>query len=119
MSEEQSKDGVSIHTGFPNPAADTALRGLDLNQLLIAHSASTYFFRIEGNQWQDSGIFDGDIAIIDRALDARATDLVVWWSADQSTFAISTRKTVPLDAVIWGVVTATIHQFRKTGLAHG
>lgn len=115
MPEEPSDNqptGISIHTGFPNPAADTSLRSLDLNQLLIQHSASTYFFRIRGSEWEASGVFDGDIAIIDRAIDIRKTDTVIWWNKDSTEFSISKRSKIPADATVWGVITATIHQFR-------
>lgn len=110
---EQAYDGVSVHTGFPNPATDTSLRSLDFNQLLIQHSVSTYMFRVEGSNWEPSGVFDGDIAIVDRALDAKKTDIVLWWQEGSDAFAISTYTTVPAEATVWGVVTATIHQFRK------
>jgi hypothetical protein len=110
--EPNTIDGVSIHAGFPNPAADTSRRSLDLNQLLIQRSASTYFFRVRGNAWEDNGIFDGDIAIIDRAIDIRKTDTVVWWNKDSTEFSISTRNKVPADITVWGVVTATIRQLR-------
>lgn len=117
MPEERTQpEGVSEHTGFPNPATDTSLRSLDLNQLLIAHSTSTYFFRVRGNSWENAGVFDGDLAIIDRALDARKTDTVIWWNADTDTFNISSYRTVPSGATVWGVVTSTIHQHRKVKL---
>lgn len=114
---EENPQGVSVHAGFPNPATDKSLRSLDLNQLLIEHSVSTYYFRIRGEQWKDIGILDGDIAIVDRALDARPGDLVVWWRDGDDSFSISTPKTMPQDTVGWGVVTATIHQFRKPAAA--
>ena len=110
--EEQTPEGVSIHAGFPNPAADTSLRSLDLNQLLVQHSASTYFFRVRGSEWEDAGVFDGDIAIIDRAVDPRKTDTVIWWDQHSNEFSISGYKKVPAQATVWGVITATIHQFR-------
>ncbi|HLZ14872.1 MAG TPA: S24 family peptidase [Candidatus Saccharimonadales bacterium] len=117
MSDEQAMpagdDGVSIHTGFPNPAADTTLHRLDLNQLLIRHSVATYMFRVQGNNWEQAGVFDGDIAIVDRALDARGNDIVLWWHDSEGEFAISSRKRMPKDARLWGVITATIHQFRS------
>ena len=105
---------MSVHTGFPNPATDTSLRGLDLHQLLVNHTASTYMFRVEGDEWEGSGVFNGDIAIVDRALDPRKTDVVLWWQDGPEYFALSTYKAVPDGAVVWGVVTATIHQFRKS-----
>jgi len=112
--EAQPQSGVSIHTGFPNPAADKSLTSLDLNQLLIQRTASTFLFRIRGDEWKDRGIFDGDIAVIDRALDARSSDLVVWWQDGPEQFAITYRREVPPDIAIWGVVTSTTHQFRKS-----
>ncbi|HKU18193.1 MAG TPA: S24 family peptidase [Candidatus Saccharimonadales bacterium] len=116
MSDDEqvaNQDGVSVHTGFPNPAADTSLHGLDLNTLLIQHSAGTYMFRVRGNEWEGAGVFDGDIAIVDRALNPGLSDVVLWWHETEGEFAISTRKHMPTNAKLWGVVTATIHQFRK------
>jgi SOS-response transcriptional repressor LexA len=116
-SPETQPSGISVHTGFPNPAADTSLHGLDLNHLLIQHSASTYFFRVRGNAWEGEGIFDGDIAIIDRAIDVRKVDTVIWWNKDSEEFSISKRSKVPPDAMLWGVITATIHQLRAVTVA--
>lgn len=115
MSEQEPGSGISIHTGFPNPAADTSLRSLDLNQLLIQRPASTYLFRIRGEQWADVGIHDHDIAVVDRAPNPRKSDLAIWWDEHRGEFAISYVRDIPADAQAWGVVTATIHQFRKKG----
>ena len=114
--ERTQPEGVSIHTGFPNPAADTSLRSLDLNQLLIVHSTSTYFFRVRGSEWESAGVFDGDLAIVDRALDVRKTDTVIWWNKDSDQFSISLCSRVPHDVIVWGVITSTIHQHRKVNL---
>ena len=115
---EQSTEqpGVAIHAGFPNPAADKSLAALNLNQLLVQRSASTYMFRVRGHEWRRLGIFDGDLAIVDRALDARRSDLVVWWREGGEAFAISLRPDVPEQATVWGVVTSVIHQFRAEAL---
>ena len=102
-----------MHAGFPNPAADTSLQTLDFNQLLVQHAASTYMFRVQGSEWEDAGVFDGDIAVVDRALDPRKTDTVLWWDEQAGEFAISKYVAMPPTASVWGVVTATIHQFRK------
>jgi DNA polymerase V len=111
--EDHSTDGVSIHTGFPNPAADKSLQTLDFNQLLIQHGSSTYMFRVRGNEWEGAGVFDGDIAVIDRALDPRKDDVVIWWNEARGEFSISHYSAKPQEGSCWGVVTATIHQFRK------
>ena len=112
---EGEADGVSIHTGFPNPATDQRLHTLDFNQLLIRHSASSYMFRVRGNEWEGAGVFDGDIAVVDRALDPTKADVVLWWDEPSGEFAISKYGAMPASAACWGVITATIHQFRKKG----
>jgi DNA polymerase V len=112
MTEERPPEGVSVHTGFPNPATDKSLHTLDFNQLLIQHTVSTFMFRIEGNEWEGAGVFENDIAVVDRALDPRKNDVVLWWNERAGEFAISTYTTMPKEALLWGVVTATIHQFR-------
>lgn len=112
MDKEEHTEGVSVHTGFPNPAIDKSLHALDFNQLLVNHAASTYMFRVRGNEWEEAGVFDGDIAVIDRALDPRKTDVVLWWDESKGEFAISNYTAMPKNAALWGIITATIHQFR-------
>lgn len=110
--EPSTAPGVSVHGGFPNPATDAARQaGLNLNQLLIQNSASTFMMRIAGNHWQHFGIFNDDLAIIDRALSPRPTDLVAWWL--DGDFAISEFARMRPEATVWGVVTAIIHELRK------
>ena len=105
-----SGDGVSVHAGFPNPAADRRLRGLDFNQLLVAQPASTFVFRIRGEEGTTQGIFDGDIAVVDRAANARATDFVLWHDGER--FKMSRPSRITEGATQWGVITAVIHQYR-------
>lgn len=106
-------DGVSVHSGFPNPALERHGQGklsLDLNRLLIRQPSSTYLFRVAGHHWADQGVFDGDIAVIDRAAQVQANDLLVTWRASGSTLLRQSQLT-PEDQP-WGVVTAIIHQYR-------
>lgn len=108
-------DGVSTHRGFPNPALERRAPGsetlaLDLNQLLIRQSSSTYLFRIAGHHWADQGIFDGDIAVIDRAAQAGPADLLIAWGDEGMTLMRQSHLTH--DVTPWGVVTAIIHQYR-------
>jgi hypothetical protein len=111
--KEDEQQGVNVHAGFPNPAADKSLGNLDLHQLLVQRPASTFLFRIEGSVWQALGVFDGDIAVIDRALDPHKNDVVTWWHAQAGEFALSHFGDMPAEASVWGVVTASVHQFRK------
>ena len=109
--QHQVDQGISVHAGFPNPAADKRLKGLDLNQLLIQHPSSTFVFRIRGEQGNASGIFDGDVAVVDRAPAARPTDFVLWH--DGQSFKLSRPARMTSGSSLWGVVTAVIHQYRS------
>ena len=113
FSQYRAGQGVSIHTGFPNPAADRRLQNLDLNQLLIQHPASTFVFRIRGEQGNSSGIFDGDVAVVDRAPAPRPTDFVLWH--DGRSFKLSRPARITQGSTLWGGVTAVIHQYRPHG----
>ena len=57
-----------VKAGFPSPAEDIREK-LDLVQLLVRHKASTFFFRVSGVSMVDSGMDEGDILIVDRAID--------------------------------------------------
>ena len=107
--------GVSVHTGFPNPALDGRRHGaplaLDLNQLLVQRPASTYLFRISGHSWADQGVYDGDVAVVDRTLTARANDLVIGGSAGG--FTLCRRQRLADGDEALGVVTAIIHQYSR------
>lgn len=107
----ENPEGVSVHDGFPNPATDASLQGLDLNKLLIKNGVSTYFMRIADQTYRRVGIFDGDVVVIDRALAPRRNDLVVW--CEGSDFMISPRHQLPIGKQMWGVVTAAIHIYRE------
>ena len=54
--------------GLPSPAEDMRER-LDLVKLLVKHKASTFFFRISGVSMVDAALDEGDIIIVDRAID--------------------------------------------------
>jgi SOS-response transcriptional repressor LexA len=112
MRGADTPDGVSVHAGFPNPAADKNLQTLDFNRLLVQHGSSTFMFRVRGNEWEGVGVFDGDIAVVDRALDPRKADVVIWWDEVRGEFVIGTYRAKPTEALQWGVVTFTIHSLR-------
>lgn len=112
MDEKELEElGVSLRAGFPNAAIGSSNKQLDLTRLLIKHPSATYLMQIDSDEWNDVGIFSGDIAVIDRAVDSGNTDTVVWWEGDQ--FVLSKKPKVPKDSETWGVVTSIIHQTRK------
>ena len=57
-----------VKAGFPSPADDFREK-LDLVKLLVRHNASTFFFRIDGVSMVDADMDEGDIIIVDRAVE--------------------------------------------------
>ena len=66
-----------VKAGFPSPAQDYVERTLDLNELCIRHPNATFFVRVEGDSMIEAGIYDGDVLVVDRSVDADHGDIVV------------------------------------------
>ena len=116
-----------VPAGFPSPAEDLVLDELDLNEYLIKHPTSTFFMRVSGDSMVDAGIFDKDILIVDRSLNARHGHIVIAAlngeltvkrlviKGDSAILAPENKKYKPItiesldDLKIWGVVTNVIH----------
>ena len=62
---------------FPSPAQDYEQKFLDLNERYIKNQPATYFFDVEGNSMEGAGIFDGDVAIVDKSIRPRSSSIVV------------------------------------------
>lgn len=56
-----------VKAGFPSPAEDVREK-LDLLKFLVRHKASTFFFRVSGVSMIDADMDEGDIIIVDRAV---------------------------------------------------
>lgn len=121
-----------VSAGFPSPADDYLEKNLSIDKLLIKNQASTFLIRVGGDSMINIGIYEGDILIIDRSLDAKNKDIVIASIFDELTvkrliFDIQGNPQLkaenPLysnieiknkeDLIIWGVVTSVIHQFIK------
>ena len=57
--------------------AASADGSLDLNEHLVAHREATFFIRVRNDAMAGAGIRDGDLLVVDRALEADDGDLVV------------------------------------------
>ena len=69
--------GTAIAAGFPSPAEEYLDLALDLNKELIKHPAATFYARVKGNSMVDAGIQDGDLLVIDKALEPREGAIAV------------------------------------------
>ena len=121
--------GSQIPAGFPSPADDYLEMSLDLNEHLIRNPSSTFFARVTGSSMINSGIYDGDIVIIDKSLQPKNDSILVciidgeftikrFKKADGNTAYLMPDnpnfKPIKVDQnndfTIWGVVTYTIHK---------
>lgn len=126
---------TGIRAGFPSPAQDFMEYGLDLNQELIRHQASTFIARVKGDSMKGAGIYDGDMLVIDKSLapfdGAMAVCYVdgeftlkfikvnkngLWLIPANETFH-PIRITDQNNFLIWGIVTYSIHN-QKRKFAH-
>ena len=67
----------SVRAGFPSPADDYLELPLDLNEHVIQHPAATYYVRAQGDSMLRLGIHNGDLLVVDRALEAVHGDVVI------------------------------------------
>jgi len=67
----------AVPAGFPSPADDHVERRLSLDEHLIEHKESTFFMRVAGHSMREMGIYDGDLLVVDRAVPATHTSVVV------------------------------------------
>lgn len=119
-----------LQAGFPSPAADFSGEHIDIVREITPHPETTFYARVVGESMRDAGIFSGDIAVIDRSLQARNGSIVVACVNNEFTL-----KEFQLDSdgqgawliphnpafeklhvgvddnfMVWGVVTHTIHK---------
>ncbi len=66
-----------ISCGFPSPADDYRESELDIHELVIAHPEATFYVRVSGDSMEGAGICEGDVLVVDRALDARENAIIV------------------------------------------
>lgn len=119
---------ANVQAGFPSPAEDYLDKMLDLNELLIAHPAATFFVRVAGDSMQNAGIFSGDILVVDRSLEPTDNKIIVAIVGSEFTVKrlkiredrislVPENPAYPIlemkeesDFQVWGVVTYVIHK---------
>jgi DNA polymerase V len=69
--------GHSVPAGFPSPAQDFLEPSISLDELLQIKAPHVYLMRVLGDSMRDCGIFDGDVLVVDRSIDAASGDVVV------------------------------------------
>lgn len=118
-----------IAAGFPSPADDHLEAPLDLNEHLVKHPAATFVVRVDGDSMTGAGIYNGDLLVVDRSLDAKSGSIVVavvngemtvkrlWMRGRHIRLVPENPAYKPieirdgLDLVIWGVVAHVIRSY--------
>lgn len=68
---------ATVRAGFPSPAEDLGARRIDLTARLIKHPQATFLMKARGESMKEAGIFDGDVLVVDRAVQARSGHVVI------------------------------------------
>ncbi|QBD75641.1 translesion error-prone DNA polymerase V autoproteolytic subunit [Ktedonosporobacter rubrisoli] len=113
--------------GFPSPASGWEERRLDLGDLLVSDPEATFFVRVQGHSMQEAGIHDGDLLVVNRALEPVHRSIIVavlhgtlmvkrlLIEGERRLLKAEHPRYPPFvlkentDFAIWGVVTAIIH----------
>jgi DNA polymerase V len=69
--------GHRVPAGFPSPADNYVEAWLDLNEHLIEHREATFFVQASGDSMTGAGIQDGNLLVVDHALEPRHGDIVI------------------------------------------
>ena len=122
--------GSAIAAGFPSPAEEYLDLALDLNKELIKHPAATFYARVKGDSMVDAGIQDGDLLVIDKALEPKEGAIAVCYLDGEFTVKrLSVQEEgvylMPANAefkpiriteenefLVWGIVAYVIHKPR-------
>jgi DNA polymerase V len=66
-----------VSAGFGSPGEDATVKRIDLNDALIRHPQATFVMRAAGSTMQAAGINDGDVLLVDRAIQAVNGSIVI------------------------------------------
>jgi len=119
----------TVSAGFPSPAEDS-FETFDIVSHIVRHPAATFFMKVAGDSMIDAGIFDGDLIVVDRSLEAKTGDIVVAVLNGEFTIKRLHRSGSRIELVpenpkyrkivlnesmeleVWGVVTGTYKSFK-------
>lgn len=115
-----------IPAGFPSPAADHIEQQISMDEVLNIRAPHVYLVSISGDSMQGAGIYDGDLAVVDRSIEAVHGHIVVallntepvckrLCMRGNQVILLSENPKYPLrhvlegdELTIWGVITNTV-----------
>lgn len=110
--QRRPQDTIAAVVAFTNTSYRNDVNALDLNELVVKNPNSTFFMRVEGENWIKQGIYPGDVAVIDRSATPKKGDTVV--AEVDGDFELARLGSLEgrEEALVWGVVTHTVHRRR-------
>jgi len=120
------RDRGTVASGFGSAVDDGGSRRIDLNDALIRHAEATFVMRAAGAAMHESGIDDGDVLLVDRAIVAGHGHVVIavvegeltcrrlWRQGGRVRLQAASAEIADIepaegsDIEIWGVVTTVI-----------
>lgn len=69
--------GAFVYAGFPSPAEDVGAKRIDLTARLVKHPQATFLLRARGDSMREAGIADGDVLVVDKAVQAKSGHIVI------------------------------------------
>lgn len=121
----------AVHAGFPSVAQDYFNGDFSLDEHIINHPDTTFVVTVAGDSMMNAGIWDGDLLVVDRALDPQDGDVVIAVLDDElAVKRLVLRGRTPIlhpenpaypdfipaadqELLIWGVVVGNYHWQRQ------
>lgn len=66
-----------VEAGFPTPAEESLHEQVSLDEWLVPKRESSFMVRVKGESMRDAGIYDGDMVIAERSMEAKAGSIVI------------------------------------------
>ena len=66
----------NIRAGYPDMPIETVVEKVNLNDYLVKNSNSVFMLKVQGDSMIDAGIFEGDMALVDKNKSPLRGDIV-------------------------------------------
>lgn len=94
-------------TGFSSPATHYSEPRIDLNEVLVSNSSSTFYIRVVDDEFKEYNVVTNDVLIVDKSLSPKKNQLVLA-TVDDSFKIVRIAKEHNLEMNIWGTITYII-----------
>ncbi len=118
----KKRDSRLIPSGFPAASDDYSDKILNLHELMVRNAPSTFFMKVENDDFKFLNILKNDLLVIDRSISPYHSCMVVASYENEfvvdrfvksgtglSLYFLQQKAKKPIDFEFWGVVTYVVH----------